>query len=339
MNTKNYVTLALIGVMIISMLPYAFAHEHEPDDLMESASEQTDTELSGDKIVRDDTAKSIRQTIDERVAKKKELLERAKTVRKQAREAEKSSKDELKDIREQLKETTKGFDVLKQRADTCKGIESFECKKARKDAKNRATQLISHTIEHTHKLLERTRDNLQKSKDLSDEQKNSFLQELETKLSQATILRDQQSIGFTTPEQIKTAAKQTKELIQQSKSGIKEKALITANSKFGGIIKKIEKIQDQLSHTLERYTQEGKDVAVLEPKITAFNEYIDAAKKLHDEVTATLQTSEGDKSELMKIATQKMREAHQRIKQAQTVLKEISSFIKTQERLSEGVSE
>jgi DNA repair exonuclease SbcCD ATPase subunit len=334
------VTLMLAG--IFSVLAYADKDKRDNADAQENentGSEGTAAVESGDAAVSS-KVKSIRQTIDERVAKKKEILEKAKRIHEEKKEALRVVKDELKEAREKLKESRKELENLRRGVEKCAGVSSDECKKLRKDTKAFSAKMVDGSIEHVYKMLERSRDAVEKS-ELGDDEKSGLVAGLDAKLAEMNAMRQKQGQiqAQNTAQEIKNAAKSMKEFWQLSKESIKANNLKISSAKLGGVLVKVDALQARLNKHLEEFRAQGKDTAELDSKVSSFSEKLEAAKQINDEVQSLLGTldSAEDKSAVMKEATSKMRDAHNLLKEARVVLNSIKESVKAQDTLSAGL--
>ncbi len=301
------------------------AHEHE-DELDNDAVEKMDK--------ASEKSKSVRQTIEDRVTQKKELLERAKLKREQTKEAFKTAKDELKEAREKAKESRKELQSLKQKTQNCKGIESDDCKKTRRDAKTHAAKFVDGATEQVFTTLQRAKEDIQASNKTEDK-KAELMADFDEKIEKLNKLRQKQGQiqAQSTTKEVKEAAKNIKEFWKQHKEQIKKQNLKIKHERFGGVIIKAEKLQERLQKQLETFEQQGKDTTTLESQITIFNNKISEAKTLNDEARTFIENGN------MKEATDKMREAHQKLKEAQQTLKEIKNTVRAQQTLTTGLQE
>ena len=229
---------------------------------------------------------------------------------------------------------------LKEKTNKCKGIQSDECKKARKDAKSKTAKFVDGSIEHIFRMLERAKNAAEKAS-VSDEERTELLDSIDAKLAEISALR--QKIGQVqaqnTAEEIRNAAKSVREFWNSAKETVEVDNLKIKSSKLGGIIQKTEQLESKLADKLSAFKNEGKDTADLESKMSAFSEKLASAKSLNDELQSLLGNfaSAEDKSAVMKEATEKMQQAHSELKEAHATLNAIRSTIRAQESLSAGV--
>lgn len=282
-------------------------------------------------------AKSISQTIEERIAKKKELLDKAKRIHEETTEKLKAVKDDLKDAREKLKESKKELETLKSHSEKCKGINSDECKKSRKDTKAYTAKMVDSSIEHAFRTLERARDAIENS-DLSDDEKLKISADLDAKLADMNAMRQKQGPiqAQSSVNEIKDAAKNMQDFWVSAKDSIKLNNAKIGVRKLGNIISKMELLQNKLDQQTSEFKTEGKDTAELEAKVASFTEKLNAAKQTNtamQSLIAGLDSAE-DKSASMKEITGKMKEAQSDLKDARAILNDIKGSISTQNTLS-----
>lgn len=349
MKTSKLLALFIVSLMLASVFFSAVIADNELEveeekeltESQETQSEATD-QSSNAQLTNKKETKSIKQSIEERVTKKKELLERAKKVREDSKEAFKTAKDELKEARQKLKDSKENFVEVKKELEKCKEIQSDTCKKSRKDAKSHSAKLVDGATEHIYRVLERASKAIENS-DLTDDEKASVNAQISEKLEQINALRQTQGQvqAQSTVKEIKDAAKKVNEFWKANKEFVKENNAKIISAKLGGVIAKTQSLKNKLDEKVELFKSEGKDTADIESKIAQFNEKLSNAQALNEEVKALLASvsSSDDKSSIMKQATSKIKDAHAQLKEAHSLLKEIRNSIKNQETLSAGLQD
>ena len=340
--------MLIAGILLASTISLVFASENDENANTENSDAQVQSEVDSENVVADMPedavvkVKSIRQSIDDRIAKKKELLNRAKKFREESREALKDVKDELKEAKQKLRESKVNFESAKDELEKCKGIQSDNCKKSRKDAKTHVAKLVDGSIEHIYRTLEKAVASVEAS-GLSEEQKTALNADLNSKLQEINAFRQTQGQiqAQSSLKEIKDAAKKVHDFWKSNKDSVKESNARITIAKLGGIVQKMESLQLKLNKRVEDFKAQGKDTVDVESKISAFNEKLDSVKSLQGEVESLLDSldSADDTSAVMKAAVDKMREAHAQIKDAHIILKEVQNSIRTQEALSAGLNE
>lgn len=350
-------TLFVVMMCLLVSTMAVLGREHNDRDLPEQAADAAEEAVEKAEEVREkeqeitdesaekkaeERVKSLRQSLEDRATKKKELLERAKKTREEAKESLKAAKDDLKVAREKFKESQKELMEVKRELAKCKGIDSAECKKSRKNAKTHAAKVVDSSIEKTFHVLQRARDAAERSTKLSEDERQAMVNQLNTKLEALNALRQKhsqiQTLG--TAEEIKAAAKNMKEFWKEHQEKVKEHTSKVRTAKFGGVLEKMEHLQAKLDKELADFKKEGKDTAELEAKTSAFAEKLAMTKQLHAEVISLLNgvSSADDKSVVMKEVTEKMRQAHGQLKEAHVLLKEIQKIVRAQKALSAGIT-
>ena len=355
--------LLLISLILIFVSGFVFADKDKSEKSSNTAKESPEDEnfeesvetgseedvdtasVNAPAVVNPVTAekvKSVKQTIEERVSKKKELLERAKQSREKTREAFMTARDELKDARQKFKDSQKALIEAKKSVEKCKSINSDECKKARKDNKAHSAKFVDGSIEQVYKMLERAKKAAESS-NINEEQKAQLVSDLDAKLAELGLLRQKQGQiqSQNTAREIKDAAKNMKNFWSNSKHSVQKNNLKVSSSKLGGLVVKMEKLQVRLNAEIEKFKNNGKDTAELDTKIALFNEKISAVKNLNAEIVGLLETvdSAENKSEVMKSATGKMKEAHVFLNDAKSILNDIRGSLKAHEALFAGVQQ
>lgn len=335
---------ALIIVFVLASTLLVFAYADESSEVTDDAPAEESAEAVGPAIedAGAKKAKSIKQTIEERVAKKKDLLERAKQTRDEARVALKAEKNSLKEAQNKFKQAKKELQDFRKAVAKCSGVQSDECKKARKDNKMFTAKFVDGTIEQIFRMIERAREGVQDA-GLSDEKKAQLESELDARLAEINALRQKQGQiqAQSTAQEIRDAAKNIKEFWKAAKESVKQNNLHINSARFGGVLVQAEKLQERLNKRLEEFNGQGKDVSGLDAKMSSFAEKLGAAKALNDDVQGLLESldSADDKNVVMKDAAEKMRDAHAQLRDARILLKQIKDDINAQDTLSAGLEE
>ncbi len=358
MKTTKLLVVLIISLLSVSLFSgFVFASQEGDDEKADDDKEKElpETVDSADSVDNDAVekpvvadknavakAKSMKQSIEERVSKKKDLLERAKKSREEAREALKSARDELKDARQKFRESKKALSDVRSRVEKCSGINSDECKKARKDNKAHVAKFVDGSVEQVYRMLERAKNAAQSSA-LNEEDRNRLVSELEAKLAELSLLRQKQGQiqAQSSASDVKNAAKNMKEFWNASKISVKKNNLKVSSGKLGNLVQNMEKLQERLNDAVAEFRSGGKDTAELDSKIVLFNEKVSASRSLNDELQALLESvdSASDKSAVMRDATGKMQQAQSLLKDARAVLNEIRESIKVQNALSAGIQQ
>ena len=287
------------------------APKEERKELRENAKEEIKAEATKIREERKDKFEDAKAKVEAVAKAAKERLEAAKVEQKTA-------KDEINAVKDKVKE--------------CKGSETEECSKVRKDVKQKTRTFLSSAIERVLGLLQKTRENLTKSK-LSEDAKKAHLAEVDAKIQEVASLKDKEAqlSADVSAEDIKQINSQLSNAWKETQNTIRKSAGTIAAEKLGGVVQTSEKLQQRLTKTLSKLKEKGTDVSRAEAKISDFNKLISEAKALQEEAKRLFLSKEpGKTDEVMREATQKVKQAHEKINQAHKILKEILSLLKAE---------
>lgn len=271
---------------------------------------------------------------EERKDKFEEAKEKVEAVAKAAKERLEVARAEQKKVKEEIH-------AVKDKVSSCKGSETDECKNVRKDVKKKTRTFVSSAIERVLGLLQKTRENLAKSK-LSEEAKSVHLAEIDKQIQEVASLKDKEA--QLTTESSAEDIKQINSLLanswKESQNSIRKSAGTIAAEKLGGVLQTSEKLQQRLTTILSKLKEKKVDVVKSEEKIAQFNKLIEEAKALQSEAKQLFLSKEPQKTdEVMKEATSKIKAAHQKINEAHKILKEILNLLKSEKEGQKALEE
>ncbi len=316
--------------------------QKEREELKDKRAELRDQIKDAPKEERKDLRETAKEEIknagtkirDERKEKFDEARAKVETVAKAAKERLESAKVEQKQAKEQI-------NSVKEKVKECKGLETDDCKNVRKDVKKKTRTFISSAIDRVLGLLQKTKENLVKSK-LSDDVKQVHLEDIDAQIQKLVELKnkDAQLTADTSAEEIKQINSLLADSWKETQSSIRKSAGTIAAEKLGGVLQTSEKLEQRLTATINKLKEKGVDVVKAEGKIAEFNKLIGEAKSLQTEAKRLFLSKEPQKTdELMKEATSKIKAAHQRLNDAHKILKEILNLLKSEKEGQKALEE
>jgi len=234
----------------------------------------------------------------------KQVIQKAVQRREQAIEKYREAKQNLEQTKEQLKQ--------------CKGKGDVQCTETRKQARKQSHQFLLNAADRVLGLLEKTKQRLQESEEMTEEAKAEATEEIEQRMSEIASVRETiEEMGEdATKDEIKEATGIMKHAWNKSNKEIKSKAGKAAAGKIGGVIVKIEKLETKLERTIEQLQNQGKDTAPIEEAMEKFQNHVSLAKEEHAKAMEKFQSGKANE------ATQHIRAAHNQIKDAHMILKD-----------------
>ena len=343
MNWTKMAALFVLALFVISVVPIVAAEEGSDsgsgDTTVEAMAEtsaetgadtedaafhrsrealktQAETKRAELRAKREGAREAFKTDIKALKVRQEELERELRSNRermKQIREEYKSKRGELKDQREAAR-----ISLGEARAELrdCAGKDTEGCKQARANAKVHASAFLNRAAEHIISVLEQARERVEAS-DMTDAQKAEVMAEIEEALVEIAAAKENiASLGEdATKEDLKDAAQIIREAWHKAKKGIKHGVGQVASHRIGGVIVKMEHLEDKFDRVITRLEKAGKDTSAAEAKRAEFEAKLDAAEKLHAEAKALFES--GDHS----AAAEKIRAAHAELKAAHEILK------------------
>ena len=248
--------------------------------------------------------------------------DKGKTLREQAKEVRAEVKEQAREQRMKVAEIGNGLK-------TCKGRRTTDCDEKRNEAKVQAKDVLVNAAEDVTAMLTSAKEKILASA-VSD--KDALVADLDaqiTAIANAKVQVDALTAN-STKEDVKTAAKDLRTAVQEAKKSLKYGANKLVSSRLGGVLVIVEQLQTKLENRLTKLAEKGADVS--SAGLDAFKVKIAKAKSLNAEAIALFDKSktaaQGEKDNLMKQATNKLKESHKAMVEARDMLKNMLQKIK-----------
>jgi hypothetical protein len=330
---KKVLSLLIMAMFLISIVPAAFAEQDsgnqvantptptryvvggDREDFVAQAEERRAEllEKRGDVV-----AKRTRDRLDV-AAKREELLRRFQENKAEMREVVANAIAKRAEAIKRYRESRAELASAKEKLKGCQGRSDVTCTEERRKARQNSQKFLLSASDRALALLEKTKERIEKSTDLSDEEKALAIKQLEDRLQDMASAREtvHQTTEAATKEEIKESAKMVREAWGKAHKEMKEKAARQAAGRIGGTLNKIEKLEVKLDRFVAKLKDKGYDTAPIEAMMEQFEAKIEEGKEAH--ALAMQKFQEGNANE----ATAHIREAHKSVKGAHRALKDV----------------
>lgn len=314
---KNKIlSITLLVIFLISLFP-ALAQDNTKQIrkyTKDSSEDNTLTEVAETKRLGNQSllvkVRKINQNLVKRYTEIRDKFTKAKQLQVEA-------KEDFVQTRLRLKE--------------CEGSDTAECVQVRESIETKARNFLGNSADAIITHLEKIKNKIQTNTRLTEEEVNELVSEIDAKIQK---LEDAKAESETaeTKEGIVEAAK----TINAAWKPVKTRSLYWAgrliNSRMGGIVEKMEHLEERLKRTLERMEESGKDTSEIDPLIDEFHSLLTSAKDNFDSAKENYQQfKETEDKTYLDTGKRYMNEARNNLVEAHKKLKEIVRAIKTAE--------
>lgn len=347
---KKLFALFVMAIFLISLVPAVFAVQSNGQG------------GQGGPVVQADTTAQAKDTVQARQVKAEQAKERIKNVREKYQEAKERYKANKEQMRERLsvakekraeakakhQEARQKIQERKEKLQACKGSETEECRKTRRETKRHTKEYLSGVAEHVLGLLAKTKERVEAS-NMPEDQKAEILAKLDAQAEEiAGAAEAVKALGEeSTKEDYQEAIKAIRESWTDTKKGIKKGAGKVAANKIRALNTRMEQLQTKLRNTVQRLENQGADVAPVKIQLEEFEAKLALSKAAEQEAQNKYQA--GD----IEGAVEQTKEAHRHLLEAHKALKQIVRNMKqvkggeealqarerAQERMQDGAGE
>jgi hypothetical protein len=281
----------------------------------------------------------IKNKIKENIIKKNRLenfIQKTKKVSKEelvkAKKQYALAKEHLNNVREKYISQRAVFKNAKEEYKDCVGVESDECEAKRAKIKKEARPYLLHAADLVLKELERVKAKVESSEDLSQEEAENMLAELNEKIRQVEEAKGviENINEESSAEEVNEAAETIRTAWEKTKITLKRNSGRLANARLGNIILKTEILEKRIYKTRDRLEAKGLDVSALDEKINEFSTKLDEAAALYKEAREKWSASNtpGEVDDAAKDVHELLVKAKESLKDARELLREIVKEIK-----------
>ncbi len=330
---KKLFSLLIMAIFLVSLVPAAFAEQ-------DSESQGTDTPtpikyaIGGDREdfvaqveqqrdqLRENRDSALAQRTRQRInvaEKRQELLRKFQENKAEMREVVANAVQKRTEAINRYREARGELNQIKAKLKACQGRSDVTCTEERRNARENSQKFLLSASDRALGLLEKTRERIEQSTSLSEEEKATAIKQLEDRMQDMASVREtvEQTTEAASAEEIKESAKMVRESWRKAHKEIKEKAAREASGKIGGTLVKIEKLEIKLDRFVAQLKEKGYDTTPIEAMMQQFSNKIQEGKDAH--AIAMQKFGEGNANE----ATVNTRAAHKRVKEAHMLLKDV----------------
>ena len=341
---KKLFAMFVMAIFLISLVPAVFAAQ---GDGQGGSQAQPTLYQNGDqtpvKQVRAEQAKerigSMRDRYQVAREKYKQNKEQMRTRLANAKEKRVEAKAKQQEARQKIQER-------KEKLNSCKGSETEDCKKTRKETKMHTKEYLSNVAEQVLGLIAKTKERVQAS-NMGEEQKAQIMTKLDAQAAEIASASDSvEELGEeSTREDYQEATKLIRESWKGTKDEIKKGAGKVAANKIRALNNRMEHLQTKLRKTVERLENAGEDVTAVKEQLAEFEAKLAQSKAAEQEAQNKYQAGDIDGAvEKTKEAHRYLQAAHKALKQFVRNMKQVKGGEKalrerTREREQEGAGE
>jgi len=346
---KKIIAMLMLAMVFIGLMPFATAIYREGASGAETDSrlraEPTQTEGEPEPMLLrlgEREGNMTRQRLGE--GQMLQLRKIAATRLQAARQRFESAKQKYENAKQNYAQAKTRIGEGKEKYKSCQNEETEECNNIKKETKTNAKNFLTNSADRIISSLEKLKERIEMSEGLSEEEAAERIAEIDAKIADLEASKgslenlDEES----TPEEIRGAANQIKNVWRNTQKSMKTNAAKVINAKIGGVIVKSEKLEERLDNAVEKLSEAGADITDAEALIEEFKAEIASAKehyKLAMDKIEEARATEGAVDEIMKESTSHMKEAHKDLKEAHDVLRKVLKEIKQTKQGEEALEE
>lgn len=303
--------LFVLSVFLTSMLPVSAVNESE--GVVENTVEVNKTEAA-EGSGEDTEAPMIRyrERLQERSEDFKERLE-------DARERYQIAKENYINAREKYFAQKEKFIQTRDRLRVCK--EKADCEELKEKAKDDAKSSLSRMTDMILESLEKIKAKVEANEDLSEEEQEEMLAELDERTTAVTDAKQTVEESENRTEVLE-ATRLIKAEWTKTKPVLRKVVDRIVNARIGGIIVQTERLDAKLERVINGLEDKGYDVSEAKEIKVEFSEKVEEAKSNHESA------KESFKEDSPTEGNRYMKEAHQNLKDARVLLRDLVKSIK-----------
>lgn len=292
------------------------------------------TNVSGQEI-----KSNVRAEIRERLSDAPAFVRRVVAVEAMsaARQRYQEAKENYASMRDAYETQRDEFVRVRQQYRDCERSDTENCSRVRENIKTEAKEHLLNSADLIIKELERVKEKVQSSEDLSESEIAAIVSEIDAKISEVKSARETigNLDGNSTREDINNAAKTVRESWLEIKASLKKHIARLMNARLGNIIHSTEMLEKRLYAARDKLEAKGADVSSLDAKLSEFSSKLDTAAGKYREAVEKFGSakSASEVDEAAKDVHTLLTEAKQALKDARDLLRDIVSEIK---RLNSG---
>ena len=277
---RKIISIFLMIVLLFSLSPIALAQNEGDSRNSADTSESTDMTDTED---TDDTT-TVRSTKRQRpnLEKPKPLLLRARKVNKAVVKNYVAVKEEFIKARQLQMKSREKFSNAKSKIKECEEQDTDECKQVRQNVKTGSKNFLGNSADAIIKHLEKLKNKIQSNERLTEDEVTQIISEIDAKIAEIEEAKATAESAETKKEIVEAA-----KVIRAKWKPIKNHAVYWTgkliNAKMGGVLVKLDHLEDRLERALAKMEENGKDVSEIEPMVEEFNGFLVNARASFDQ--------------------------------------------------------
>lgn len=255
---------------------------------------------------------------------KEELEFRARVLNKQelklAEDRLEKARERFEEARERHLEAREKFLQSKKDKDEC----TENCDEVKQELIVSAKAHLSNSADAIIAHLNRVKERIQSSEELTEEQINEFVSAIDAKISVIGEAKVELEAA-TTGREVAAASKKINAAWKDSRLKINTISNTQINSRVGGIVLKSKKLETRLENVVNKLEENGTDTTEIQSLIDEFNAKVDGAQlKFEEAHKISLEAETGS----IERAKELVKESKELLKEANEILREIVKKIK-----------
>ena len=339
---RKILPILLLVIFLVSLFPATLAQNTgNKNKLAATTSDDTsDTATERPRLNQIRIQEDIRAQIKEAIAAKEPI--RVRAINQEVVQNYIQAKNEFIKARQLQQSAREKFNNAKVKYNECEDSETGECDQVRENIKAGAKNFLGNSADAIIKHLEKIKAKIESDERLTEEEATELVAEIDSKIEE---IEEAQATAESaeTKEEIVAAAK----AVNAAWKPIKNRALYWVgrliNARMGGIIVKVEHLEERIIKTLDKMEANGKDVSGIDTLLDEFHALLTSAKDNFDLAKENyLQFKEtGEKTyldegkEYMNLARKDVESAHSKLKDIVRAIKEANGT----EELDEATEE
>lgn len=334
--------IVLLVIFLVSLFPAALAQNegNQNKPTVTTSNDTSDTAAERPRLNQIRTQENIRAQVKDAIQARE--TNKIRTINKAVVQKYIQSKNQFIEARQLQQQARTKFTNAKLKIKECEGSETTECNQVRQNVRTGSKNFLENSADVIIRHLEKIKNQIQANERLSEDEVAELVAEIDAKITEVEEAKTTAETAETKQEIIESAKK-----INSAWKPIRNRALYWTgrliNAKMGGIVVKMEHLEERLMKTLDKMEAKGKDVSGIDPLLDEFHALLTSAKDHFDEAQESYKQFKetGDKTYLDEGKTH-MDEARKDLVEAHEKLKEIVRAIKStdgSEELEEATEE
>lgn len=252
----------------------------------------------------------------------------SKEMKEQYKKEYEAAKDKYKEIKEAFKIKKSSFESAVEEEESCKNQDTPECDTIREDAVTRAREHLTSLADLIIASLDKLKAKIQES-DLSEAEKTKHITDIDAKITEVKEAKDNIAEA-TTKAEVKEAARNLINAWKRIQTRVRQAAVGVLQRDINGILEQSERLEARLNAILAKMEEDGIDTSIIQDEVDKFSMYVTSARDKYAKAKALYdqaQTSATDQKKQIEEANVLLRSAHEDLKAAALILKDITRMI------------